>query len=201
VSPRCQARRSHSCQLSSYRNDARGGRRELVGKFAFAAWEAHIVLRLYESVRSQKVVDAPSVIRFMSADDQVDLPIRKRRPWVERDFYSQDPELTRMWALGVVDDAVNRKIGNYCYPITQGTPSAYEQVWGFKSLLGALWNQLMFLKRADRRCWQCHKPIDPGRRSHAKFCDNNGRCRSNWNYRKGSGKSSKEKRRQARYVQ
>jgi hypothetical protein len=45
-----------------------------------------------------------------------------------------------MRALNIVDDAVNRKIGNYCYPIMQGTPSAYQQVWGFKSLLGAMWD-------------------------------------------------------------
>ncbi len=187
-----------------YRNEARGGRpQESVENFTLEAWEAYVVLRLYESVRSQEVVDAPSVIRFMSIDDQVDLPRPEPPPWVEtveRDFYSQDPELTRMWALGIVDDAVNRKLETYCYPVIQGAPSSYEQVWGFRSLLGAMWLQMTFLMLADRRCWWCNAALDPGRRSHARFCDNNGDCRANWNYHKGQGKSSKEKRRHTRYV-
>jgi len=183
-----------------YRNEARGGRpQESVENFALEAWEAYIVLRLYESVRRHEDVAAPSVIGFMSADDQVDLPIPERHPWVERDFYSQDPELTRMWALSIVDDAVNRKIESYCYPIIQGTPSSYEQVWGFKSLLGAMWLQMMFLMRADRRCWHCGRPIDPGRRSHAKFCDNGGKCRANYAYHSGGQKEVKEQERRRGY--
>jgi len=184
-----------------YRNEARGGMpHESVENFAFEAWEAYIALRLYESVRSQQVVDAPTVIRFMSPEDQADLPVRGRVPWVERDFYSQDPGLTRMWALGIADDAVNRKLESYCYPIIRGTPSSYEQVWGFKALLGALWLQMMFLMLADRRCWWCKAALDPGRRSHARFCDNNGKCRANWHYKHGSGKSSKVARERARRV-
>lgn len=183
-----------------WRNTARGGRRESVDNFAFEAWEAHMVLRLYQSVRSQEVVDAPSAIRFMSPDDQVDLPISGRPPHVEKDFYSEDPELTRMWALGIVNDAVNRKIESHCYPIIQGAPSSHQQAWGSRSLLGAMWLQMMFLMLADRYCWWCGKGLDPGRHSHARFCDNDGRCRAKWNYHEGEGRSSKEKRRQSRYV-
>jgi hypothetical protein len=187
-----------------YRSEGRGGMpNESVENFTFEAWEAYIVLRLYESVRSQEVVDEPSVIGFMSPDDQVDLPNPESPPWVEtieRDFYSQDPELTRMWTLGIVDDAVNRKLESYCYPITQGVPSSYEQVWGFRSLLGALWLQMMFLELADRRCWCCNAALDPSRRSHARFCDNNGKCRANWHYNQGSGRSSKGARELARRV-
>jgi hypothetical protein len=184
-----------------YRHEARGGRpHESVEHFVFEAWEANIVLRIYESIRSQEVVDAPSVIQFMSRDDQVDLPIPDRLPWIEKDFYSQDPELTRMWALGIVDDAVNRKLESHCYPKIQGSPSSYKQVWGFKSLLGAMWLQMMLLMLADRRCWWCNAALDPGRRSHARFCDNNGKCRANWHYNQGSGRSSKGAREQARRV-
>jgi hypothetical protein len=103
-----------------------------------------------------------------------------------------------MWALGIVDDAVNRKIESYCYPIIQGTPSSYEQVWGFKSLLGAMWLQMMFLMRADRRCWWCNAALDPGRRSHARYCNDD--CRSAWNYNKGEAKSSKVAREHTRRV-
>jgi hypothetical protein len=103
--------------------------------------------------------------------------------------------------LTVVGDAVNRNVENHCYPMIQGdAPGSYELGWAFKSLLDAMWLQMMFLMLEDRRCWECGRPLDPGMRSHAKFCDNNGRCRSNWNYNEGTGKSSKHARREARYT-
>jgi hypothetical protein len=187
-------------------NMARGGRpHESVANFTFEAWEAHIAWRLYESVRSEGTVVEASVIQFMSTINQWEAdvtPEGSENSWVERDIYSSDPELVRRWALSVVGDAVNRKIENHCYPIIRGdAPGSYEPGWAFKSLLGAMWLQMMFLMREDRRCWWCKRPLDPGRRSHARFCDNNGRCRAKWNYYEGGGDSNKEKRRQSRYVQ
>jgi hypothetical protein len=187
------------------RNYARGGPpHESVARFAFEAWEAHIAWRLYESVRKD-TVDTDSIRRFMSTIDQWDADITSGplsgHSWVERDIYSRDPEITRRWALAIVDDAVNRKIENHCYPIIRGDgPGSYEPGWVFKSLLGAMWLQMMFLMHEDRRCWWCGKPLDPGMPSHARFCKNNGRCRANWNYNEGSGKSSKHARREGRYI-
>lgn len=66
--------------------------------------------RLYESVRKD-AVDADSVQQFMSTFDQREGFVTGS--WVERDIYSQDSELTRQWALAIVEDAVNRKIENY----------------------------------------------------------------------------------------
>jgi hypothetical protein len=188
-----------------YRNLATGGMpHESVANFTFEAWEAQIAWRLYESVRKE-TVDADSVIQFMSTIDQWDADITtgpySGHTWVERDIYSRDRELTRRWALTVVSDAVNRKIENHCYPIIQGNaPGSYEPGWVFRSLLGAMWLQMMFLMHKDRRCWWCGKPLDPGMPRHARFCKNNGRCRSNWNYNQGGGKSSKHARREARYL-
>jgi hypothetical protein len=189
-------------------NMARGGRpHESVANFTFEAWEARIAWRLYESVRSEGTVDGDTVIEYMSTIDQWEADIIigpvSGYSWVERDIYSSDPELVRQWALTVGGDAVNRKIENHCYPILRGdTPGSYEPSWAFKSLLGAMWLQMMFLMHEDRRCWWCGKPLDPGMRSHARYCENNkGRCRANWNYHKGTGASSKEKRRQGRYIQ
>jgi hypothetical protein len=97
---------------------------------------------------------------------------------------------------------VNRKIENHCYPILQGdAPGSYEPGWVFKSLLGAMWLQMMFLMREDRRCRWCGKPLNPGMRSHAKYCqDNNDHCKYMWNYHRGAGTSNKEVRRQRRYL-
>ncbi len=177
-------------------NSAHGGMpNESVENFAWEAWEAHIVLRLYELVRSREVVNADSVARFMSPE-----PDEYSNSYVERDVYSRDPELARGWALAIVSSAVNKKLEEHCYPtVEQDDSGSYVQEWGFRSLLGAMWLQMMFLMRTDRQCWWCGKPIDPGRRSHAKFCDNKGLCRANWNYHEGNGDSSKGKKRQARY--
>lgn len=197
-----------------YQNLATGGRpHESVANFAFEAWEAHITWRLYESVRTGGRVDEDSVIQFMSTIDHMEADITAnvtrgesvtiRDSWVEHDIFSKDSELIRRWALTVVIDAVNRKIENHCYPILRGdAPGSYEAGWGFRSLLGAMWLQMMFLMREDRRCWWCGKPLDPGMRSHAKFCqDDTGQCRASWNYHHGEGKSNKETRRQRRYIQ
>jgi hypothetical protein len=185
------------------RNSSRGGQpEESVANFAFEAWEAHIAWRLYESVRKEDV-DTDSIIEFMSTIDhwEADMTAGPSYSWVERDIYSQDPQLTRRWALTVVGDAVNRKIENHCYPIIRGdAPGSYEPGWAFKSLLGAMWLQMMFLMHEDRRCWWCGKPLDPGMPRHARFCKNNGLCRAKWNYHKGSGKSSKHVRREERYI-
>jgi hypothetical protein len=184
---------------------ARGGwPHESVANFTLEAWEAHIAWRLYESVRSEGRVDEASVIQFMSTTNQWEAdftPEGSENSWVERDIYSSDPELVRRWALTVVADAVNRKIENHCYPLMQGdAPGSYEPGWEFKSLLGAMWLQMMSLMHEDRRCWWCGKPLDPGMRSHAKYCNNDGRCKAEWNYHKGTGASSKEKRRQGRHL-
>jgi hypothetical protein len=189
-----------------HRNLATGGMpHESVANFAFEAWEAYVAWRLYESVRSEGTVEESSIIRFMSTRDQMDADITASSEidsWVERDIYSRDTELTRQWALTVVGDAVNSKLENHCYPIIHGDgPRSYKRGWVFKSLLGAMWMQMMFLMLEDRRCWWCGKPLDPGMPRHARFCKNKGRCRSNWNYNNGSGKSSKRARKRARYRQ
>jgi hypothetical protein len=213
--------------VSGRRNTAHGGRpEESVENFAFEAWEAHVVWRLYESVRSQEIVNGSSADRFMTMFDHGEPPItgswaeqdifsqdtdlttqwtlailEGTESWVEREVYSKDAKLTRQWALAIVEDAVNRKLEDYCYPIVRGAPGSYEQSWGFKSLLGALWVQMTLLMRADRQCRWCGKPLDPGMPRHARFCKNNGRCRANWNYNNGSGKSSKGAKKRARYRQ
>ena len=195
------------------RNLATGGMpEETVANFAFEAWEAHIVWRLYESVRTgwEWQVDENSVVQFMSTHNEWEEestwditsgdPVPVEASWIEREIFSGDSELVRRWALSIVEESVNRKIESHCFPIVYGTPGSYKQDWGFRSLLGAMWLQMMFLMREDRRCWWCGAPLDPGMRSHTRFCDNKGKCRSAWNYHQGEGKSSKERRMQSRYI-
>jgi len=86
---------------SGRRNTAHGGRpRESVENFAFAAWEAHVVWRLYKSVRSHQIVDGPSAVRFMTMFDHGEPPITGS--WEEQDIYSQDTNLKTQWALAIL---------------------------------------------------------------------------------------------------
>jgi predicted nucleic acid-binding Zn ribbon protein len=102
----------------------------------------------------------------------------------------------RFWALGIVEQAVMLKVENDCYPTVEGSPGSYEQGWGFKSLLGALWLQMMWLMLGEHNhCRWCGSLFEPTRRDK-RFCDAD--CRQAWNYHKGRGKSSRRAKKIAR---
>jgi hypothetical protein len=197
-------------------SDRGGGPNESVDNFAFEAWEARTVLRLYEAVINPNGMNLDTMRSFMSPYEQGELSF-PGASWNERDIYGRDPEQARRWAWHVIEGAVQRKVENECYPTLQGAPGSYRQGWGFKSLLGAMWLQMMWLMLdKPRQCLWCGKIIDVDEfeqeddiywqlgderrrtRSDKKFCDNNGRCRAKWNYHRGSGKSSKQARKRAR---
>jgi hypothetical protein len=187
------------------RNKACGGYpNESVRRFAGEAWEAHLILRLYEAVTDVPEPNTDAIIEYMS--------------WSTRDGWNKDPEQAYLWALGVVEETVQRKLEQRCYPILVGDPGSYQQGWTFDSLLGAMWLQMMWLMLGtSRRCDFCKKIIEledsgqsgtylpatasGGKRkppSHQRFCRNSGKCRSKWNYHYGDGKSSKAAKKQAR---
>lgn len=136
------------------------------------------------------------------------------------DWNVGDSEQAYQWARGVVEETVQRKLEQRCYPVLVGDLGSYQQGWAFDSLLGAMWLQMMWLMLGSvRRCDWCKKIIEPadsgraqtylpasnlgGRRkppSHKRFCNNKDGCRQKWNYHYGSGKSSKAAKKQARTV-
>lgn len=190
------------------RKSTRGGTDkdpETVGAFAFEAWQAYLARRLYELAAGG--IDEEKKKRIVWFMD--DMPPSHNRPpgappgspigSSEREIYSIDEESIRDWALDRVGQAVMLKVENTCYPTLAGTSGSYEQGWGFKSLLGAAWLQMMWLMLGDHGfCRRCGSLLDRTRRDK-RFCDNNGKCRAAWNYHNGAGKSSKAVRRQARY--
>lgn len=199
------------------KNSGHGGMpNESVHNFAFLAWEAHIALRLHEALVED---DLATIRSFMSTIDRGEPRIRGFF-WTERDMYGEDPKQTRIWASGVVGGAVRRKVQNDCYPTLQPDGGVYRQGWGFRSLLGAMWLQMMWLVTGEvRRCEWCHRTIAleeveqsgaaPGRaggkrktRSNRRFCPSRDgvkdKCKADWNYHRGTGKSSKDARKEER---
>jgi hypothetical protein len=181
------------------RMSPRGGKHETVEEFAREAWEAHVALRLYV-LASRKKLDVDAITRFM--DDMpasYSIPTHKPLYPSEREMHTYDEWFVRNWAVGLVNEAVMQKVETTCYPAIFGSPGEYVQGWGFKSLLGAIWLQMMWLMVAeDNSCDWCGEPFDfvsEGRKR--RFCKDT-TCRQHWNYHYGDGKSSKKARKKKR---
>ena len=199
-------------------NDARGGPGETVEKFALEAWNANRTLRLYEAATKPDDPDVDTIVGFMpdrrdGFSQELDLP-------TTREIHSKTPEAACNWALSFVEKRVMAEIRGRCWPIpVRRDDNSHVQGWAFDSLLGAMWLQMLWLMLGEpRRCWWCGRllDVDPeqveqlgtgpgdaassGRRkppSHKHFCsDTNGRCRANWNYKYGTGASSKNAKRE-----
>lgn len=178
----------------AYRMSTRGGESETVAAFAFEAWQAYLARRLYE-LASRKVLDEAAIVRLMDDTPWVynrppnASPARPKGP-SEREMNSRNSESIRSWALEQVAETVTFKVENTCYPTVVGSPGSYKQGWGFKSLLGAMWLQMMWLMLAENnQCRWCGYFFERTR-ADKRFC--NADCRQRWNYYEGKGKSSKQ---------
>jgi hypothetical protein len=62
------------------------------------------------------------------------------------------------WALWEVGTLVQRKLRSETIPQLYRTPGGYREAWGFRSLLGAIYLQMMFLMRATGKVRYCKGP-------------------------------------------
>lgn len=177
----------------AYAKGRRGGSHETVEEFVVEAYEANIVLKLYEAATA-KTVDVPSIARFMSkSTDSALYPPSAKTEWKT---YAGDVDSVRFWALGVVEDAVNRKVENDVYPILLRDGGSYKEGWGFKSLLGGLWLQMRnFMLGSGDVCVGCGQ-IFPKTRRDRMYCDDlcSGRTRGKKAY--AQKKKHREKKRE-----
>lgn len=176
-------------------NEARGGYpNESVARFAFEAWEAHIALRLFEAADTKR-------------EDGPDLPaLVDLVPEWSTGYVPNTPEGLQEWALFTVRDSVQNKIAGRCYPRLYHGPGGYAQGWGFNSLLGAMWLQMMWIltdPSRTRRCLWCNdiialRPPEPATdsrknsrgkyktRTDKRFCDSKdgvkGKCKGLYHY-------------------
>jgi hypothetical protein len=87
-------------------------------------------------------------------------PCRSRGllPYEDGKSISETPERARDWALWEVGTLVQRKLRSETFPQLYRTPEGYREAWGFRSLLGAIYLQMMFLMRATGKVRYCKGP-------------------------------------------
>jgi hypothetical protein len=125
-------------------NEARGG-----SPNESEAWEAHVALRLFEAAvpDTEDAPDLETIMGFMPEGSG---------------YVARTPESLQNWALSIVKDSVQNKIAGRCYPRLYESPDSYAQGWGFNSLLGAMWLQMMWVitePTKPRRCLWCRDII------------------------------------------
>ena len=172
--------------------DLMGGPYDSLLGFGIEARKANAVLRLYEAATDPKGVDVESIMRYAKG-------------WFSEALLSrfghrmETSAGLRDVALGWVARTVRRKVTEDCHPELYQEADAFRSGYGFKSLVGAMYLQMMWLMTATgetRRCQGpgCNKviafeppepPKDPGLRKNARgryrtrkdkrFCSDN--CR------------------------
>lgn len=182
---------------------ASGGPGETLGRFAYEAKKANAVLRLYEATTGPERLE-----RAKLRDIAIDLinegiitgGTYKKYLYGDLDTL-QDEEVLLDW----VTDSVQEVVARDCYPVIYWEEGRFFQGWGFHSLLGAMYLQMMWLITATGEVSRCEGPgcsrvirfelpqqplEDPGlkknargkykTRSDKRFCSTN--CRVKWHY-------------------
>jgi hypothetical protein len=189
------------------------GRRDNVARFAQAAAEIRVCVRIYEALTSPGDIDL----------GELSVPMRSL-PWKEGGSQQHRKGEERSWLYGVVAYMVQARLNEYCYPklttyTRGGSPTGkFALSWGFKGLIGAIWLQMAWLLEAEgtrvRRCKlpDCLRVIEfkSGKpppdeelrgfggkfktnvrgkyrtRSDTQFCKGRG-CKQKYHYRKKAG--------------
>lgn len=144
--------------------DDRGGKADKVGRVVLESWTAGEVLTLYQAATALAGPDLKVI--------GTRLPGRR--------FRSQ--QAARDAALSVVETQVQQRLERYSHHRIYRRPDgSYMPGFGFRNLLGGLWQQILFLMVTPaedvRRCPWCggvvaieppEPPPDPGQRRNAR---------------------------------
>jgi hypothetical protein len=181
-----------------------GGRSEAIDGYMLEGQRAARLLRLYEAVLSGD--EEAALVALGTGENQM---LDDERLDAEGRWYEATP-LER--ALVEVKLETEAQIHRHCRTVLALPEHSHDLAgvrsgWEFDSLLGPMYLQLLWhvaAQREVRRCLYCHRPI-PNPRANQRFCrEREGikdKCRYDYNYHYGDGKSSKEtrkKRREAR---
>jgi hypothetical protein len=131
--------------------DTRGGKADTVSAFAFQAWTANSVLRLYEeAMRTDGGLD-PAVIAELLVDGGFSRRAAR--------FSTRTQEVAKAYAIHNCEEVTQARVRDYCYPALFRAPGRYNYTQGFGSvnLLGAIWMG-MFWILWDRRTTTCRNP-------------------------------------------
>jgi len=175
--------------------EARGGPKENLRSFASEAWKATKVLRLYEAATAPDGPDELTILNHLNTQMLIrgGINISLTTPLKWRDA-----------ALAWVAHTIRDVVASDCHPELYEGDHRYYQGWGFRSLLGAMYLQMMWLMTATGEVRKCKGPgcskvitfeqPDPSleglwqkgyrkpykTRADKEFCSNN--CKAKWHY-------------------
>lgn len=181
--------------------DASGGPADSLLNFAHEARKANAVLRLYEAATS---LSGPDVEKIRQYEEWFSTQAIQR----EHGHRMDSPLDLKGAALDWVAGTVRRIVADECYPELYQEGEEFRQGFGFKSLLGAMYLQMMWLMTATGGVRRCKAPkcdrvitfeqpeesseqrverLTQGRRkkyrtrADKEFCSQ--RCKVRWHYR------------------
>ncbi len=117
-----------------------GGPEEKVWRFVVESLIANRTLRLYEAATSPDPAGSVWTIEKELSGDH-------------------SPEHARRTALDDVSRTVETMLEGRCYPTLRRRKDGIVQGWGFESLLGAMWLQMMWLVSADGEVRRCKRGL------------------------------------------
>jgi len=187
----------------------RGGPRETLNAFKDAAWRANAILRIYEAATAP---DGPDTAVLSDFATKKESPVPGTQGLATFEGEKTAPALTD-WGLSQAWKIVGHVLAGQSYPEVYRLKETFYRGWGFKSLLGAMYLQMMWLMSATDEPPRCKGPgcdkfitieqveqhADAGprkkyrTRKDKEFCSN--RCKNRWHYHYGGGKHSRYTRR------
>jgi hypothetical protein len=114
-----------------------GGPLETLSQFRRSARVARVALRLYEDATNSYGTD-PKTIASLIHDEPIVLMGALRANL-------ETSEAARNTALFLTEDLVANVLRSHAYPELRSTPEGFVSAWGFHSLLGAMFLQMMWL--------------------------------------------------------
>jgi hypothetical protein len=124
--------------------DPRGGPGETLSAFKDAAWRANAVLRIYESAA---VPDGPDTTVLSKFASKAESPTPGMEGLARFEGEATPPAL-KEWGLREVWRIVGSVLAGHCYPELYRLKDTFDRGWGFKSLLGAMYLQMVWLMTA-----------------------------------------------------
>ena len=119
--------------------------------FSFEARRANAVLRLYEAATDPNGLDIEKLRRY---EDWFLTPAIVRRYGSRL----RDPAVLQEMALDWVAGTVRRMVADDCYPELYQEGDTFRQGVGFKTLLGAMYLQMMWLMTTTGEVRRCQGP-------------------------------------------
>jgi len=128
--------------------DTRGGKSDTVAAFAFQAWVANSILRLYEEAVGD--IDTTTIADLLV---QGGYSLRMAR------HATRNKEAAKDYAIHACEEVTHARVRDYCYPALFREPGRYRYTQGFGSanLLGAIWMG-MFWTLWDPQTVTCRNP-------------------------------------------